>query len=75
LLRVDILAGRIYRDKIIEDGVMVPVASITCPAPWGRLPRSPAMGVGCSPLNRASAIFARTAKYARWLTWHRPELG
>ena len=35
LLRVDILAGRIYRDKIIEDGVMVPVQTYQVPGTVG----------------------------------------
>ena len=35
LLRVDLLAGRIYRDKIIEDGVMVPVQTYQVPGTVG----------------------------------------
>ena len=35
LLRVDILAGRIYRDKIIEDGVMLPVQNYHVPGTVG----------------------------------------
>ena len=71
LLRVDILAGRIYRDKIIEDGVMLPVQTYHVPGTVGRLPLWQTMRAGCSQLNRASATFARTASYGRWLTWHR----
>jgi sugar lactone lactonase YvrE len=35
LLRVDILVGRIFRDRIIEDGVMVPVQTHQVPGTVG----------------------------------------
>ena len=35
LLRVDILAGRVYRDRVADDGGLIPVRTYTVPGPVG----------------------------------------
>jgi sugar lactone lactonase YvrE len=37
LLRVDILAGRVYRDRVADDGALVPVASYQVPGTVGAI--------------------------------------
>ena len=55
LLRVDILAGHVYRDTITDDGALVPFRFIMCPGRWGRLPPFTTMRAGCWQQIRDSA--------------------
>ena len=55
LLRVDILAGRVYRDRIDDDGSLVRVRTYTCPGPLARSLRSRVTRGGCSPPTGGSS--------------------
>ena len=59
LLRVDILAGRVYRDQLDDDGALFPSASTRCPAPSEPSPRSRVTRVGCLLRARIRAPLAR----------------
>ena len=49
LLRVDILAGRVHRDRVKDDGSLAPSGSTRCLGPLVRSLRSRATRGGCSP--------------------------
>ena len=55
LLRVDILAGRVYRDRIAEDGGLIPFEPMSSAGPWARSRRSRAMTAGCIAADRGIA--------------------
>jgi sugar lactone lactonase YvrE len=49
LLRVDILRGRVYRDRVSDDGSLIPLRVYSLAGNVVRLRRSRATTVGCSP--------------------------
>ena len=54
LLRVDILAGRVYRDRVRDDGSLVPVRVYTVPGTVGAIAPVQGSRGGCSPPDGAS---------------------
>jgi sugar lactone lactonase YvrE len=62
LLRVDILAGRVYRDEADADGALVPV-------------RYMMIKDGCLPPTAGSHTCRPTANSVHWSRWRRKEPG
>ena len=62
LLRVDIVAGRVFRDRVDDDGSLVPVRTYDVPGTVGAItPDRTATTVGCSPPGGGSSTWPLTA--------------
>ena len=62
LLRVDIVAGRIYRDTLADDGALIPVREYSVPDTVGPSCRWRAMRAGCSLPGGNSCTWRPTAR-------------
>ena len=65
LLRVDIIAGRVYRDTLTTTAASFPLPSTWCRAPSVRSPRSRATTAGCSLQVVASCTSPPTVRLRR----------